>query len=337
MVHATPGPPTIAVLSSSHRPQRPTTTTRARSHRHTRTHSTTQRRKRERERESKKGRENRHHRERGKRGTKEGSAARLEARVSIRFDSAAAAAMDAGDAWGRSSSSSSSAAAAAAARRLQSRYDLYMGFDDADAAGVEEVEARGGGEAYNCPFCGEDFDFVAFCCHVDDEHAVEAKSGLLRSQLYSLQIVKHISTCMSHLRYKGWSGLDRSLDNAAWKRRVRKISSGSHSLLSLLRKDLRDGSLQSFLGGSSYVSNPPAAAPDPFLSSLICSLPVAEPSKDLHSDSSDNNFLLNKFPDDKTVERAEPSLSEKDQKERAQRSKFVRGLVLSTILEDDNL
>uniref|UniRef100_A0A0E0L1G9 Drought induced 19 protein type zinc-binding domain-containing protein n=2 Tax=Oryza punctata TaxID=4537 RepID=A0A0E0L1G9_ORYPU len=148
--------------------------------------------------------------------------------------------MDAGDAWGRSSSSSS---AAAAARRLQSRYDLYMGFDDADAAGVEEVEARGG-EAYNCPFCGEDFDFVAFCCHVDDEHAVEAKSG-----------------------------------------------------------DLRDGSLQSFLGGSSYVSNPPAAAPDPFLSSLICSLPVAEPSKDLHSDSSDNNFLLNKFPDDKTVER----------------------------------
>uniref|UniRef100_A0A0E0L1G7 Di19 zinc-binding domain-containing protein n=1 Tax=Oryza punctata TaxID=4537 RepID=A0A0E0L1G7_ORYPU len=82
--------------------------------------------------------------------------------------------MDAGDAWGRSSSSSS---AAAAARRLQSRYDLYMGFDDADAAGVEEVEARGG-EAYNCPFCGEDFDFVAFCCHVDDEHAVEAKSGV---------------------------------------------------------------------------------------------------------------------------------------------------------------
>ncbi|KAL5202203.1 hypothetical protein ABZP36_013155 [Zizania latifolia] len=106
--------------------------------------------------------------------------------------------MDAGDAWGRSSSSSS--------RRLQSRYgtmslslsvspargfswgfdlmdvavvsDLYMGFDDVDAAaGGEDVEARGA-EAYNCPFCGEDFDFVAFCCHIDDEHAVEAKSGV---------------------------------------------------------------------------------------------------------------------------------------------------------------
>ncbi|BAF17214.1 protein DEHYDRATION-INDUCED 19 homolog 2 isoform 1 [Oryza sativa Japonica Group] len=233
--------------------------------------------------------------------------------------------MDAGDAWGRSSSSSSSAAAAA--RRLQARYDLYMGFDDADAAGVEEVEARGGGEAYNCPFCGEDFDFVAFCCHVDDEHAVEAKSGVcpICATRVGVDLIGHLT-----MQHGSYFKMQR-------RRRVRKISSGSHSLLSLLRKDLRDGSLQSFLGGSSYVSNPPAAAPDPFLSSLICSLPVAEPSKDLHSDSSDNNFLLNKFPDDKTAERAEPSLSEKDQKERAQRSKFVRGLVLSTIFEDDNL
>uniref|UniRef100_A0A8R7P184 Di19 C-terminal domain-containing protein n=1 Tax=Triticum urartu TaxID=4572 RepID=A0A8R7P184_TRIUA len=121
------------------------------------------------------------------------------------------------------------------------------------------------------------------------------------------------------------------------RRRVRKVSSGSHSLLSLLRKDLRDGSLQSFLGGSSYVSNPPAAAPDPFLQSLICSLPVAEPSKDFRSDSSDKTFLLNKFPDEKVVERAETSLSEKDQKERAQRSAFARGLVLSTIFDDDTM
>uniref|UniRef100_A0A0D3G6J8 Drought induced 19 protein type zinc-binding domain-containing protein n=1 Tax=Oryza barthii TaxID=65489 RepID=A0A0D3G6J8_9ORYZ len=159
--------------------------------------------------------------------------------------------MDAGDAWGRSSSSSS--AAAAAARRLQARYDLYMGFDDADAAGVEEVEARGGGEAYNCPFCGEDFDFVAFCCHVDDEHAVEAKSGakspknIFRVPFFVVFVEK---------------GLKR------WQSAV--------------------------------------------LSWWI--------------------ILY-----DKTAERAEPSLSEKDQKERAQRSKFVRGLVLSTIFEDDNL
>ncbi|KQK06724.1 protein DEHYDRATION-INDUCED 19 homolog 2 isoform X1 [Brachypodium distachyon] len=244
--------------------------------------------------------------------------------------------MDAGDAWGRSSSSSSSAA-----RRLQSRYDLYMGFDEADAGG-EEVEARGA-EAYNCPFCGEDFDFVGLCCHIDDEHAVEAKSGVcpICATRVGMDLIGHLT-----MQHGSYFKMQR-------RRRVRKVSSGSHSLLSLLRKDLRDGNLESFLGGSSYVSNPPAAAPDPFLSSLICSLPVAEPSKDFHSDSSDKTFLLNKFPDEKTVERllnpfsdvkmcfalfrAETSLSEKDQKERVQRSEFARGLVLSTIFDEDSL
>ncbi|KAI4967425.1 hypothetical protein ZWY2020_027806 [Hordeum vulgare] len=52
--------------------------------------------------------------------------------------------------------------------------DLYMGFDDADAGG-DEVEACGA-EAYNFPFCGVDFDFVGLCCHINDEHDVEAKS-----------------------------------------------------------------------------------------------------------------------------------------------------------------
>ncbi|EEE63402.1 hypothetical protein OsJ_18214 [Oryza sativa Japonica Group] len=204
--------------------------------------------------------------------------------------------MDAGDAWGRSSSSSSSAAAAA--RRLQARYDLYMGFDDADAAGVEEVEARGGGEAYNCPFCGEDFDFVAFCCHVDDEHAVEAKSG--NTCIISVDIGIFVVLC------KYW--VAAKLDSF-W---VCPICATRVGVDLIGHLTMQHGSYFKIL-------------------------PVAEPSKDLHSDSSDNNFLLNKFPDDKTAERAEPSLSEKDQKERAQRSKFVRGLVLSTIFEDDNL
>jgi hypothetical protein len=53
-----------------------------------------------------------------------------------------------------------------------------MGFDDADAGGDEVTDPRGGAEPYNCPFCGEDFDFVSLCCHIDDEHAVEAKSGV---------------------------------------------------------------------------------------------------------------------------------------------------------------
>ena len=58
------------------------------------------------------------------------------------------------------------------------RADLYMGLDDADAGGDEAMDPRGGTELYNCPFCGEDFDFVSLCCHIDDEHAVETKSGV---------------------------------------------------------------------------------------------------------------------------------------------------------------
>ncbi|KAE8767142.1 hypothetical protein D1007_61537 [Hordeum vulgare] len=61
-----------------------------------------------------------------------------------------------------------------------------MGFDDADAGG-DEVEACGA-EAYNCPFCGVDFDFVGLCCHINDEHAVEAKSrNATTAELASLQ------------------------------------------------------------------------------------------------------------------------------------------------------
>lgn len=30
-----------------------------------------------------------------------------------------------------------------------------------------------------CPFCAEDFDVVGLCCHIDEEHPVEAKNGVL--------------------------------------------------------------------------------------------------------------------------------------------------------------
>ncbi|XP_020103671.1 protein DEHYDRATION-INDUCED 19 homolog 2-like isoform X2 [Ananas comosus] len=117
------------------------------------------------------------------------------------------------------------------------------------------------------------------------------------------------------------------------RRRFRKAPSGTHSIFSLLRKDLRDGNLQSLFGGSSYMAAPPTAAPDPFLSSLIYTLPMTE-SKDSQSENLDCEIPVNRSLDGKTVERVEPSLSDKDQKERAQRSEFVKELVLSTIFND---
>lgn len=68
------------------------------------------------------------------------------------------------------------------------------------------------------------------------------------------------------------------------KRRSRK--GGPYSTLSLLRKELREGNLQSLLGGSSYIVSSSNAAADPLLSSFI--LPVAD---EFASSQSHPNFL----------------------------------------------
>lgn len=59
------------------------------------------------------------------------------------------------------------------------------------------------------------------------------------------------------------------------KRKSRRA--GSHSTLSLLRKELREGNLQSLLGGSSCVVSSTSTAPDPLLSSFI--LPMGDDFK----------------------------------------------------------
>lgn len=47
-----------------------------------------------------------------------------------------------------------------------------MGFEEFD--GDEDIR-----EEFHCPFCSEYFDIVGLCCHIDDEHPVEAKNGVL--------------------------------------------------------------------------------------------------------------------------------------------------------------
>lgn len=88
------------------------------------------------------------------------------------------------------------------------------------------------------------------------------------------------------------------------RRKYRKGSSVSRTMLSLLRKDLREGNLQALLGGSSYIAPPPPiAAPDPFISSLIYTLPLDESSKDAQSDSLDEGNIASKNSEEKVVER----------------------------------
>ncbi|KAK4493490.1 hypothetical protein RD792_005881 [Penstemon davidsonii] len=117
------------------------------------------------------------------------------------------------------------------------------------------------------------------------------------------------------------------------KRKSRKA--GSHSTLSLLRRELREGNLQSlFGGGSSCLVSSSNAAPDPLLSSFI--IPMVD---DYQSAPSAESILVNnKSKTDTISERKvqQAPMSIKDQEEKAKRCDFVQGLLWSTIL-DDNL
>lgn len=49
--------------------------------------------------------------------------------------------------------------------------DMFMGFEDIEV----DDDIR---EEFPCPFCTGYFDVVGLCCHIDDEHHVEAKNGV---------------------------------------------------------------------------------------------------------------------------------------------------------------
>jgi len=207
---------------------------------------------------------------------------------------------------------------------LQSRSDMFMdGFDENDIVDVDDDDDDVK-EEFLCPFCSEYFDIVGLCCHIDEEHPVEVKNGLcpVCALRVGVDMVAHIA-----LQHGSILKMQR-------KRKSRK--SGSYSTLSLLRKELREGNLQSLLGGSSYILSSSNAAPDPLLSSFI--LPVAD---EFSSSQSQPNFLTgtrqSRKSSDETLSKKKmetPTLSIKDKEEKEKRCEFVQGLLLSTFLDD---
>ncbi|QCE13314.1 Protein dehydration-induced 19 [Vigna unguiculata] len=156
---------------------------------------------------------------------------------------------------------------------------------------------------YLCPFCAEDYDVVSLCCHIDDHHPIQAKNGVC-------------PVC----------GKKR-------KRRVRKAGSGY--TISMLRRELGDGALQSLLGGSSFITSP-NSEPDPLLSSFMFSPLVADESSSATPPPSIQGALVKESSKDHFLERKpkQLQLSEEDKVEKARRFEFVQGLLLSTILDD---
>ncbi|XP_023747054.1 protein DEHYDRATION-INDUCED 19 homolog 4 isoform X2 [Lactuca sativa] len=182
---------------------------------------------------------------------------------------------------------------------------------------------------YLCPFCAEDFDIVGLCCHIDEEHTVQAKNGVcpICAKKVGTGLVSHIT--MQH----------GSLLKVQRKRRLRRV--GSNSTFSILKKELREGNLQSVLGGSSFLipSSSMNTEPDPLLSSFIYNnTPDDDVSKDLsHSstaavsivEGSNNDFLT------RSEKQKGGIVSGEDKEEKIRRSEFVQGLVLSTFFNVD--
>ncbi|KAL0412928.1 UNVERIFIED_CONTAM: protein dehydration-induced [Sesamum radiatum] len=63
---------------------------------------------------------------------------------------------------------------------LQSRSGMkWDGFDAEMSVGFEDIDVDHDiREEYPCPFCSEYFDIVGLCCHIDDEHPVDADNGV---------------------------------------------------------------------------------------------------------------------------------------------------------------
>uniref|UniRef100_A0A9I9CQ14 Di19 zinc-binding domain-containing protein n=1 Tax=Cucumis melo TaxID=3656 RepID=A0A9I9CQ14_CUCME len=49
--------------------------------------------------------------------------------------------------------------------------DFYFDYEEVDRD--DDLNSK-----YPCPFCQEEFDLVELCCHIDDEHPLEANFGI---------------------------------------------------------------------------------------------------------------------------------------------------------------
>ena len=43
-------------------------------------------------------------------------------------------------------------------------------------------------QEFSCPFCAEEFDIVGLVCHIDEEHQVEVKHGVIVLLISDLEL-----------------------------------------------------------------------------------------------------------------------------------------------------
>ncbi|KAK9206938.1 hypothetical protein WN943_017221 [Citrus x changshan-huyou] len=169
--------------------------------------------------------------------------------------------------------------------------DFCIDFEDIEEDDYEEVK---GEYEYPCPFCSEDFDLVGLCCHIDEEHPVEAKSGVCPVCVtrVTMDMVDHITTQHGNI------------SNISFTRSSSSVSSS---------KKTSDPWL-------SFIYNMPTADES---ESIQPALSTGEGAED--KSSCEKTFETNA---------QQSSLSNEDHLEKANRSNFAQGLLFSTIMDD---
>ncbi|XP_048528715.1 protein DEHYDRATION-INDUCED 19 homolog 2-like isoform X1 [Triticum urartu] len=187
--------------------------------------------------------------------------------------------------------------------------------DDEEERGAEEEELE-------CPFCGEEFDGVGLCLHIEDEHAAETKAGVcpICTDRVGMDLVGHMTS--EH----------PSFFKGRW--RNQRVSSGSpSSMYSALKKDAAH--IQYRYGGSSRATSL-NTVPDPLLSSFVGSFidDDADSPKDAQEELLEKVIEKSDASEQKAEESAEEPLLPEEKEERTKRSQFVQGLVLSLMFDD---
>ncbi|CAH2044649.1 unnamed protein product, partial [Thlaspi arvense] len=186
-------------------------------------------------------------------------------------------------------------------RRCQSRPESYLG----DVEGEDNLKAE-----FICPFCADEFDIVGLCCHIDEEHPVESKNGVcpVCTQRVGSDIVGHITTQHGNRR-----------------RRLRR--GGYNSAYLTLKNEFREASLQSLGGSATFIPSSNIDS-DHLLSSFIFNPPSAIPI-------TEGDSVTKVSPKDTPKsDIRQVSLPNEEDQEKARKSEFVRGLMLSMMLED---
>ncbi|XVF32832.1 hypothetical protein REPUB_Repub17cG0116600 [Reevesia pubescens] len=73
---------------------------------------------------------------------------------------------------------------------LKSQSDLCIDFEEIE----EDDELK---TEYPCPYCSEDFDLLGLCCHIDEEHHLEAGYGELHDAHYQSLLSRSWSSLSS--------------------------------------------------------------------------------------------------------------------------------------------